>query len=181
MGRRYIHIFCGAGMGKTSAALGKGVRAASEGKSVVVIQFLKEKKTENVEEFFKRLEPEIRLFRFEKFPEEYESLTEREKEEENLNIKNGLNFARKVLQTEECDVLILDEVLSVGDAAFRAKSERRLQGMMGDGVTVLFVSHSTDRVQNICNKAIILTQGQLVAEGDADEMCRIYGQMVKQR
>ena len=44
MGRRYIHIFCGAGMGKTSAALGKGVRAASEGKSVVVIQFLKEKK-----------------------------------------------------------------------------------------------------------------------------------------
>ncbi|MFR7719222.1 MAG: cob(I)yrinic acid a,c-diamide adenosyltransferase [Lachnospiraceae bacterium] len=67
MGRRYIHISCGAGMGKTSAALGKGVRAASEGKSVVVIQFLKEKKTENVEEFFKRLEPEIRLFRFEKF------------------------------------------------------------------------------------------------------------------
>lgn len=43
-------------MGKTSAALGKGVRAASEGKSVVVIQFLKEKKTENVEEFFKRLD-----------------------------------------------------------------------------------------------------------------------------
>ena len=113
MGRRYIHIFCGAGMGKTSAALGKGVRAASEGKSVVVIQFLKEKKTENVEEFFKRLEPEIRLFRFEKFPEEYESLTEREREEENLNIKNGLNFARKVLQTEECDVLILDEILGL--------------------------------------------------------------------
>lgn len=114
MGRRYIHIFCGAGMGKTSAALGKGVRAASEGKSVVVIQFLKEKKTENVEEF-KRLEPEIRLFRFEKFREEYESLTEREREEENLNIKNGLNFARKVLQTEECDVLILDEILGLTD------------------------------------------------------------------
>ena len=115
MGRRYIHIFCGAGMGKTSAALGKGVRAASEGKSVVVIQFLKEKKTENVEEFFKRLEPEIRLFRFEKFPEEYESLTEREREEENLNIKNGLNFARKVLVTGECDVLILDEILGILD------------------------------------------------------------------
>ena len=133
MGRRYIHIFCGAGMGKTSAALGKGVRAASEGKSVVVIQFLKEKKTENVEEFFKRLEPEIRLFRFEKFPEEYESLTEREKEEENLNIKNGLNFARKVLQTEECDVLILDEILGLTDRGIVTAEElKKLIDMVGD-------------------------------------------------
>ena len=133
MGRRYIHIFCGAGMGKTSAALGKGVRAASEGKSVVVIQFLKEKKTENVEEFFKRLEPEIRLFRFEKFPEEYESLTEREREEENLNIKNGLNFARKVLQTEECDVLILDEILGLTDRGIVTAEElKKLIDMVGD-------------------------------------------------
>lgn len=133
MGRRYIHIFCGAGMGKTSAALGKGVRAASEGKSVVVIQFLKEKKTENVEEFFKRLEPEIRLFRFEKFPEEYESLTERERKEENLNIKNGLNFARKVLQTEECDVLILDEILGLTDRGIVTAEElKKLIDMVGD-------------------------------------------------
>lgn len=79
------------------------------------------------------------------------------------------------------DVLILDEVLSVGDAAFRAKSERRLQGMMGDGVTVLFVSHSTDKLQQICNKAIILTQGQLVAEGDSEEISRIYAEMINQR
>ena len=133
MGRRYIHIFCGAGMGKTSAALGKGVRAASEGKSVVVIQFLKEKKTENVEEFFKRLEPEIRLFRFEKFPEEYESRTEREREEENLNIKNGLNFARKVLQTEECDVLILDEILGLTDRGIVTAEElKKLIDMVVD-------------------------------------------------
>ena len=120
-------------MGKTSAALGKGVRAASEGKSVVVIQFLKEKKTENVEEFFKRLEPEIRLFRFEKFPEEYESLTEREREEENLNIKNGLNFARKVLQTEECDVLILDEILGLTDRGIVTAEElKKLIDRVGD-------------------------------------------------
>ena len=105
MSRRYIHIFCGVGMGKTSAALGKGFREASGGKSVVVIRFLKKKHTCEREEFFKQLEPQIRLFRFEKFPQNYESLTEQEKEEENLNIKNGLNFARKVIQTEECDVL----------------------------------------------------------------------------
>lgn len=125
MGRRYVHMFCGEGMGKTSAALGKGIREASEGKSVVVIQFLKEKKTERVEDFFKRLEPEMRLFRFEKFPEEYESLTEREQEEENINIKNGLNFARKVLQTEECEVLILDEILGLTERGIVTIDELR--------------------------------------------------------
>ena len=140
MGRRYIHIFCGAGMGKTSAALGKGVRAASEGKSVVVIQFLKEKKTENVEEFFKRLEPEIRLFRFEKFPEEYESLTEREREEENLNIKNGLNFARKVLTTDGCDILILDEVLGLVDKGIISREEMKALLEAGDGDTELVLT-----------------------------------------
>ena len=113
MSRRYIHIFCGVGMGKTSAALGKGFREASSGKRVVVIRFLKKKHTCEREEFFKQLEPQIRLFRFEKFPQNYESLTEQEKEEEIPNLKNGLNFARKVLATGECDVLILDEVLGL--------------------------------------------------------------------
>ena len=113
MSRRYIHIFCGTGVGKTSAALGKGIREAGDGKSVVLIQFLKEKQSGDSLEFFRRLEPEVRLFRFEKFPENYESLTEREKEDEIRNIKNGLNFAKKVLVTEECDVLILDEILGL--------------------------------------------------------------------
>lgn len=113
MSRRYIHIFCGTGTGKTSAALGKGVREAGSGKSVVLIQFLKEKQSGECLDFFKRLEPEVKMFRFEKFPENYEKLTEREKEEEVRNIKNGLNFAKKVLVTEECDVLILDEILDL--------------------------------------------------------------------
>ena len=143
MSRRYIHIFCGVGMGKTSAALGKGFREASGGKSVVVIRFLKEKKTENVEEFFKRLEPEIRLLRFEKFPEEYESLTEREREEENLNIKNGLNFARKVLQTEECDVLILDEILGLTDRGIVTIDElKKLIDQLGSGMELYLTGTS---------------------------------------
>jgi len=77
------------------------------------------------------------------------------------------------------EVLILDEVLSVGDAAFRDKSEKRLQSLMGDGVTVLYVSHSTDRVENLCNKAIILRQGQLIANGDSPDVCALYREMVK--
>ena len=135
MSRRYIHIFCGVGMGKTSAALGKGFREASNGKSVVIIQFLKEKHPCEREEFYKKLEPQIRLFRFEKFPENYESLTEQEKEEENLNIKNGLNFARKVLQTEECDVLILDEILGLTDRGIVTIDElKRLIDCAGSGM-----------------------------------------------
>ena len=78
-------------------------------------------------------------------------------------------------------MLILDEVLSVGDAAFREKSEKRLEGMMGDGVTVLFVSHSTDRVKRLCDKGIILTQGQLVASGEVGNICDLYTEMVRQK
>lgn len=94
-------------------------------------------------------------------------------------MRSRLGFA--IATSVKPDVLILDEVLSVGDAAFREKSEKRLQNMMSDGVTVLFVSHSTDRLSELCNKAIILTQGQMAASGAADEMCRLYTEMVKQR
>ena len=74
-------------------------------------------------------------------------------------MRSRLGFA--IATAVQPDVLILDEVLSVGDAAFRAKSEQRVLDMMTEGVTVLFVSHSTESVKRICNKAIILTKGQL--------------------
>ncbi len=66
-------------------------------------------------EFLRRLEPEIKLFRFEKSGEDFAELTKEQKEEEISNIKNGLNFAKKVLTTGECDLLILDEVLGLID------------------------------------------------------------------
>lgn len=94
-------------------------------------------------------------------------------------MKARLGFA--IATSVKPDVLILDEVLSVGDAAFRAKSEKRLIGLMGDGVTVLYVSHSTDKISKICNKGIILTQGSMVAQGSADEISDLYKEMVKQR
>lgn len=94
-------------------------------------------------------------------------------------MKSRLGFA--IATAVKPDVLILDEVLSVGDAAFRAKSEKRIQSLMGDGVTVLFVSHSTNMVRRICNKGIILTKGQLVASGDSDEICSLYKEMITQK
>lgn len=113
MSERYVHIFCGTGTGKTAAATGRGLREASMGKSVFLIQFLKEKQSDEGKEFFDRLEPEMKQYRFEKFPENYESLSPKEKEDETRNIRNGLNFAKKVLLTDECDVLILDEILGL--------------------------------------------------------------------
>lgn len=90
-----------------------------------------------------------------------------------------LGFA--IATAVEADILILDEVLSVGDAAFRAKSEKRLRKLMKNGVTVLFVSHSTERVKSICNKAIILTKGEVIAAGEVDTICAMYQDMVSTR
>jgi ABC-type multidrug transport system fused ATPase/permease subunit len=60
----------------------------------------------------------------------------------------------------------------------KKKSEEKIMSMMKDDVTVLFVSHSSSQVRKICNKAIILEQGRLMAQGTADEMCAIYDRMI---
>jgi ABC-2 type transport system ATP-binding protein len=88
-----------------------------------------------------------------------------------------LGFA--IATAVEPEILILDEVLSVGDAKFRKKSENKIRSMFDKGTTVLFVSHSTQQVLNICNKAIILDHGKLIASGDAKEICAQYDEMVK--
>lgn len=122
MAEGFTRVYCGLGKGKTTAALGYGVTEAGRGKSVVIIQFLKNRNEEEIE-FLRRLEPEVKLFRFEKSTEGFESLDEETKREEILNIKNGLNFARKVLSTEGADILILDEVLGLIDQKVIEASE----------------------------------------------------------
>ncbi|MGN0535808.1 MAG: ABC transporter ATP-binding protein [Eubacterium sp.] len=77
------------------------------------------------------------------------------------------------------DVLILDEVLSVGDAGFKKKSLAKVQSMFDSGVTVLFVSHSIDQVKAICDKAILLEKGRIIAQGTTDEVIPIYEEKVK--
>lgn len=109
-----IHIYSGDGHGKSPAALGKAIMTAAQGKSVVIIQFLKEKGLAD-SEFLHRLEPEIKVFRFEKSDLNFFELPEEKQTEEVINIKNGINFAKKVLVTGECDLLILDEVLGLID------------------------------------------------------------------
>ena len=75
-------------------------------------------------------------------------------------------------------ILILDEVLSVGDAKFRKKSEKKVMSMFDSGVTVLFVSHSLEQVMRLCNKAMILDHGKLIAYGSIDEVAPKYQAMI---
>lgn len=107
-----VTIYAGDGRGKSPAAIGRAVQAAVKGKNAVIIQFLKGRGLED-SDFLRRMEPEIKLFRFEKSDENFEQLPEDRKQEEISNIRNGVNFARKVLVTGECDLLILDEVLGL--------------------------------------------------------------------
>ena len=88
--------------------------AAASGEKVFIIRFLKGKELANPA-FFNRLEPEIKIFCFEKSVGSFADLSEEKKSEEIANIRNGLNFARKVIATGECDLLILDEILGLID------------------------------------------------------------------
>ena len=92
-------------------------------------------------------------------------------------MKSRLGFS--IATIVEPEILILDEVLSVGDAKFRKKSENKIKSMFNDNVTVLFVSHSLSQVRRICNKAIILDHGKLIAHGDIDEISAMYEEMLE--
>lgn len=74
------------------------------------------------------------------------------------------------------EVLIVDEILSVGDLAFQKKSYDKMEKMIHGGTTVLFVSHATDTIQKLCNKAIWLDKGKLIMFGSAQEVCKEYVQ-----
>lgn len=92
-------------------------------------------------------------------------------------MKSKLGFSIATIADPE--ILILDEVLSVGDAKFRKKSEAKIQEMMAGGTTVLFVSHSLDQVMRICNKAMILDHGCLKTIGDVETVAAVYEEMIK--
>lgn len=75
------------------------------------------------------------------------------------------------------DVLIVDEVLSVGDFHFQQKCEARIDNMKKNGTTILFVSHSMDQVKKICNRVIWLEHGRIRSAGDTEVICEEYQRM----
>ncbi len=87
-------------------------------------------------------------------------------------MKSRLGFA--IATTVQADILILDEVLAVGDAKFRKKCEAKIKEMFANGTTVLFVSHSLSQVKKLCDKALLLEHGRVAAYGDTERIARIY-------
>ncbi|MDE5596831.1 MAG: cob(I)yrinic acid a,c-diamide adenosyltransferase, partial [Lachnospiraceae bacterium] len=124
MEKGMIYIYSGEGHGKSPAALGRALQTACRGENVVIIRFLKGRGLSD-SDFVKRLEPEIKIFRFEKSDENFVNLSEERKAEEICNIKNGLNFAKKVMNTDECSLLILDEVLELLDNYINSVQDHR--------------------------------------------------------
>lgn len=145
-----VMIFMGDGYGKSAAALGIAMKRASENDRVVIIQFLKGKGITD-SEFTKRLEPEIKIFRFEKSEIDYMDRSPEEQEEAVVNIKNGLGFARKVLGTGQCNLLILDEVLEVVNKGIISVDE--LRDLVESGSDTDIIITGSDMNVEVCKFA----------------------------
>jgi len=140
-----VQIYSGAGHGKSAAAIGRALQVACSGRNAVIIHFLKGMQNED---YLKRLEPEIKIFRFEKSEEEFSKLSPERQQEEIHNIKNGLNFAKKVLMTGECSLLVLDEVLGLIDnGIITVEDLRHIIEAKADDVSIIMTGiHLSDEV-----------------------------------
>ena len=126
-----IQIYSGEGHGKSPAALGRAIQSACEGDYVVIIQFLKGRGlTES--EFVKRLEPEIKIFRFEKSVEDFSQLSDERKEEESRTIRNGIYTVEELKnllsgKPEEMDIIMTgitlnDRVCALADQVTKVET-----------------------------------------------------------
>lgn len=116
-----------------------------------------------------------------KMRDRYENIMEfaELKEFEDVALKNfstgmvaRLGFA--IATCYDPDILIIDEILSVGDRDFQAKCHERIDELIGRGTTILFVSHSDDKIINICERVIWLDHGNMVADGEARGIIERY-------
>ncbi len=92
------------------------------------------------------------------------------------NYSSGMvmRLAFSIATVVQPDILIVDEILAVGDAEFQEKSKRRMLQLMGGGTTVLFVSHSIQQIREMCNRVIWLERGEVVMTGDTKSGCDAY-------
>lgn len=81
----------------------------------------------------------------------------------------------------EPEILILDEVLSVGDGAFRAKSEKKMLEIINSGVVTILVSHSINQIRRMCNKVLWLDHGKQIAFGETNAICDRYEIFLKEK
>ncbi len=96
-----------------------------------------------------------------------------------------LGYKREFLKEKYEEIVAFSElgdfinVLSVGDAKFRKKSEKKIKDMFDKGITVLFVSHSIGQVRSLCDRAIILEKGRMIAQGDVATVSALYEEAIK--
>ena len=92
------------------------------------------------------------------------------------NYSSGMvaRIAFAIATVTDPDILIADEVLSVGDYTFQQKCEKRMKELIDNGTTVIFVSHSIEQVKSLCNKATWLEHGKVIMTGAAEEVCNEY-------
>ena len=92
------------------------------------------------------------------------------------NFSSGMvaRLAFSIATIVDPEILIVDEILSVGDIAFQAKSETKMKSMITGGTTVLFVSHSIEQIKNLCNRVVWLEHGKVKKIGPAKEVCEEY-------
>lgn len=94
-------------------------------------------------------------------------------------MKSRLAFA--IASLVHPDILILDEVLSVGDGAFRKKSEAKMREIIQGGATTILVSHSIEQVRSLCSKVLWLHKGEQIAFGAAEPLCDLYQQFLDKK
>ncbi|KAF5060286.1 Teichoic acids export ATP-binding protein TagH [anaerobic digester metagenome] len=96
------------------------------------------------------------------------------------NYSSGMKarLAFSIATMVEPEILIVDEVLSVGDAKFQEKSREKMNSLLDEDATVIFVSHATQQVRDICNRAIWLDKGKLITQGPVDEVCDAYEKFI---
>lgn len=99
------------------------------------------------------------------------------------NYSSGMvaRLAFSIASQVDPEILIVDEVLSVGDENFQKKSRDRMVELMSGGTTVLFVSHNTEQVKEICNKAVWLNHGQVMEFGGSEKICDDYQASLQQQ
>ena len=92
------------------------------------------------------------------------------------NFSSGMTakLAFSIATIVDPEILIVDEILSVGDLRFQEKSKNKMMEMIKGGTTVLYVSHSLESIKELCNKVIWLNHGQIVKMGDTKEICDEY-------
>ena len=92
------------------------------------------------------------------------------------NYSSGMmaRLAFSIASVVQPEILIVDEILAVGDVAFQEKSFNRMKELMSGGATVLFVSHDLEKIEEMCDKVIWLQKGKVVMFGDTEEVCEAY-------